>query len=84
MAMNASTGLQALMNVLGRSGGTGGTGTLSGSVNVFGSALSKLKNMMGQMLGARSIAGFIIKSNEYVEDLNLFTVAMGEGASKAQ
>ena len=33
---------------------------------------------------ASVLAGFINKSNQYVEDLNLFTASMGEYASAAQ
>lgn len=34
--------------------------------------------------GARTIASWITQSNKYVEDLNLFTVALGDGAEAAK
>ena len=39
---------------------------------------------MGIRLVTRTIAGFIKKSNDYVENMNLFTASMGQYASEAQ
>lgn len=52
------------------------------------SNISKLLNFgtafaIGRQLG-NTVSGFIKKSNEYVEDLNLFNVAMGQSTEKAK
>ena len=39
---------------------------------------------MGIRIVTRTIAGFIKKSNDYVENMNLFTASMGQYASEAQ
>lgn len=40
--------------------------------------------LMGFMRLVNAVAGFIGKSNEYIEDLNLFTAALGKYADKAK
>ena len=52
------------------------------SFNLLGS--SALKGVVGFEAIRRSVSSWIKESNDYVENLNLFTVAMGEYASSAQ
>lgn len=51
-------------------------------------SVSKLINFSAIIAGAsrvgRALGGFIASSNEYVEDLNLFTVAMGKSTETAK
>lgn len=61
----------------------------STSVNVLGEALKDVRvRLVTTYIAARSVAtvisGWINESTKYVEDLNLFTVAMGEYAQEAQ
>lgn len=54
--------------------GTGITGALA-KLSIFGFAVSQVASVIG---------GWITESNAYIENLNLFTVAMGEYAEEAQ
>ena len=46
---------------------------------------AKIKMAMGVVrTGARVIASWIKQSNQYIEDLNLFTASMGKYAEEAQ
>lgn len=62
-------------------------GSATSSTRTFGTVLSGLK-FTAVIYGLRRVAGWIgtaiTKSNEYQENLNLFTVAMGEYAKSAQ
>lgn len=55
------------------------------AANSYMNLYAKIKMAMGVVrTGARVIASWITQSNQYIEDLNLFTVSMGEHAEQAQ
>lgn len=55
------------------------------AANSYMNLYAKIKMAMGVVrTGARVIASWITQSNQYIEDLNLFTASMGEYAQEAQ
>lgn len=76
-AINANAKLTSSNHKAGKSFGIFGTGISAAvaKLSVIYIAVSRI---------ARVIAGWIGESNDYVENLNLFTVAMGEYAQSAQ
>lgn len=55
------------------------------AANSYMNLYAKIKMAMGVVrTGARVIASWITQSNQYIEDLNLFTASMGEYAEEAQ
>lgn len=55
------------------------------AANSYMNLYAKIKMAMGAVrTGARVIASWITQSNQYIEDLNLFTASMGEYAEEAQ
>lgn len=55
------------------------------AANSYMNLYAKIKMAMGAVrTGARVIASWITQSNQYIEDLNLFTASMGEYAQEAQ
>ena len=55
------------------------------AANSYMNLYAKIKMAMGVVrTGARVIASWITQSNQYIEDLNLFTASMGKYAEKAQ
>ena len=76
-AINANAKLTASNNKAGQSYGILGTG-----ISAFAAKLSVVYLAMRRVAGM--IAGWIKESNDYVENLNLFTVAMGSYAKEAQ
>lgn len=55
------------------------------AANSYMNLYAKIKMAMGVVrTGARVIASLITQSNQYIEDLNLFTASMGEYAEEAQ
>ena len=55
------------------------------TANSYMNLYAKIKMAMGVVrTGARVIASWITQSNQYIEDLNLFTASMGEYAEEAQ
>ncbi len=78
---SATKGIDSLASSLGKlkkaTKGGAGLGSLAGSFKVLGSAMS-LKR------ASKAISGWIQKSNEYVENMNLFTVALGKYADQAK
>lgn len=55
------------------------------AANSYMNLYAKIKMAMGAVrTGARVIASWITQSNQYIEDLNLFTASMGEYAGEAQ
>ena len=75
--VNGSASLSASNNRLGKSYGVLGTGISSATAKfgIYASILYRVSNV---------ISDWITESNKYVENLNLFTVAMGEYAAEAQ
>lgn len=75
--------IKAINNAIssGNSGSSGGVDGFAGSLGRLAKAGLNFSifNRIGKVL-----AGFIDKSNSYIEDLNLFTVAMGQYAKEAQ
>lgn len=55
------------------------------AANSYMNLYAKIKMAMGAVrTGARVIASWITQSNQYIEDLNLFTASMGKYAEEAQ
>ena len=55
------------------------------AANSYMNLYAKIKMAMGVVrTGARVIASWITQSNQYIEDLNLFTASMGKYAEEAQ
>ena len=75
--VNGSASLSASNNRLGKSYGVLGTGISSATAkfSIYVAVLRRVANV---------ISDWITESNKYVENLNLFTVAMGEYAAEAQ
>ena len=74
--ISSNTGLAASNHQTAKSFGVMGTGisSLQAKFGIYAAVFRRVANVM---------AGWLVESNDYVENLNLFTVAMGEGAQAA-
>lgn len=81
---NAFSKLPASVNKLGTATQTASSSN-NGMANSAMNLYAKFKMAYNAVrVGAQTIGSWITKSNEYIEDVNLFTASMGEYASAAQ
>jgi hypothetical protein len=96
----AVNGIDALIESLGRlkkaTGGGAGLGAVSGDLNKLNTSLSKTSRSFGDVTAKTNAVGKAFKkvasflksaieqSNDYVENMNLFTVSMGKYADSAR
>jgi len=89
MSSQAITALGQLMKMRGSGGGSGGLGNMFGGrfggLFQAGAITASIHHISGIMhTAARGLAQVIEQANSYVEAVNLFTVALGSYAEKAQ